>query len=93
MQPGTCTTYVDRFSALASQLRCLNPVHVMYMLLSVIMFMFSSGKAGANPLLFRAFPCFSVLVITGETRTTLSYPVLFGEGRAPRGTTVSVIQA
>ena len=36
MQTGNCTTYVDRFSALASQLRCLNPVHVMYMLLNRI---------------------------------------------------------
>ena len=31
MQPGNYTTYADRFSELSSQLRGLNPTHMMYM--------------------------------------------------------------
>ena len=31
MQPGNYTTYADCFSELSSQLRGLNPTHMMYM--------------------------------------------------------------
>ena len=34
MQPGNYTTYADRFSELASQLRGMNPTHLMYMFLN-----------------------------------------------------------
>ena len=36
MQPGNYTTYADRFSELSSQLRGMNPTHLMYMFLNGI---------------------------------------------------------